>query len=79
MDDEGLISGRDSEGIFFFFAITVSKSALGPTQPPMPWVLGPLSPRIRRPGPEIHYLSPFSVEVKNVWNYTSIPIDVFMA
>jgi hypothetical protein len=35
----------------FQFSIS-SKPALGPTQPPIQWVLGNLSPGVKRPGRE---------------------------
>jgi hypothetical protein len=60
------------EGIFFLFA-TASISALGPTQPPIQWVPGPLSPRVKRPVREADNSHSSSAEVKNVWSYTSIP------
>jgi hypothetical protein len=34
------------------FLTTASRSALGPTQPPIQWVLGALSLGVKRPGRE---------------------------
>jgi hypothetical protein len=53
-----------------FLLSTASKPALGPTQPPIQWVLGALSLGVKRPGHEANH-SPPSTEVKNVWRYTS--------
>jgi hypothetical protein len=66
-------SGFDSRqelGIFHF-AIQ-SRTALGPTQPPIQWVPAVLSPGVKRPGCEADHSPPSSVEVKNAWSYTSI-------
>jgi hypothetical protein len=46
---------------------------LGPTQPPIQWVLEALSPRIKRPGREADHSPPTSAEVKKMWIYTSTP------
>jgi hypothetical protein len=42
----------------------VSITALGPTQPPIQWVLGALSLAIKRPGLEADRSHPFNAEVK---------------
>jgi hypothetical protein len=49
---------------FFLFA-TVSRPALGPTQPPTKWVLGVLSLGIKRPEREANHSPPSSAEVKD--------------
>jgi hypothetical protein len=41
------------------------RSVLGPTQPPIQWVPGALSPNIKRPGREADHSPPSSVDVKN--------------
>jgi hypothetical protein len=58
-------------GIFLF--TTASRTALGPTQPPLHWVLGALSLGIKGPGREADHSSPSSAEVNNAWSYTSTP------
>jgi hypothetical protein len=58
-------------GIFLF--TTASRTALGPTQPPIQWVLGALSLEVKRPGREADHSPPSSAEAKNAWNYTSTP------
>jgi hypothetical protein len=55
------------------------RPALGPTQPPIQWVLGALSPGVKRQGREAGHSPPTSVEVKKTWIYTSTPTYVFMA
>jgi hypothetical protein len=42
----------------------VSRAGLGPTQPPIQWVLGALSLGINRPGREADYSPPSSAKVK---------------
>jgi hypothetical protein len=56
-----------------------SRSAVGPTQPPIQWVPGALSLGVKRPGREADHLSPSSVEVKNAWSHTSTSQYAFMA
>jgi hypothetical protein len=46
-------------------------AALGPTQPPIPWVLGAApSLEVKRPESEAEHSPPFSAEFKNEWSYT---------
>jgi fatty acid desaturase len=54
-----------------FLFNSVSIPALGPTQPPITWVLGALIPAVRQLGHETDHSSPSSAEVKNAWNYTT--------
>jgi hypothetical protein len=42
----------------------------GPTQPPIQWIPGDLSPGAKRPNREINVL-PTSAEVKNAWSNIS--------
>jgi hypothetical protein len=62
-----------------FLFSTSSRPALVPTQPPIEWVRGALSPEIKRQGREADHLSPTSAEVKKMWIYTSIPPYALMA
>jgi hypothetical protein len=64
-------------GIFFPFH-TASSPALGLTQPPIQWVPGGLSLRVKRPGRETDHSPPSSAEVKNAWSYTSTPIRLIV-
>jgi len=52
---------------------------LGPTQPPIQWVLRAINPGVKRPGREGDNSSPSSVEVNNAWSYTSTQQYVFMS
>jgi hypothetical protein len=52
---------------------TVSRTALGPTQPHIQWVIGALSLGVKRPGREADHSPPSTAEVKNAWSYTSAP------
>jgi hypothetical protein len=61
-----------------FLFSTLPRPALGPTQPPIIWVLGALSPGVKRPGREVDYSPPASAKVKKMWLYTSTPPYVFM-
>jgi hypothetical protein len=56
-----------------FLFTTVSRTVLGPTQPPIQLVQGALSLGVKRPGREADEPPPSIAEVKNAWNYTSIP------
>jgi hypothetical protein len=73
------VLGFDSwQGLGIFLFTTVSRTALGPTQPPIQWVLGALSLGVKRPGREADLSPPSSAKV-NAWSYTSTPPYVFMA
>jgi hypothetical protein len=50
-----------------------------PTQPPIQWVPGALSPGIRRSVREADHSPPASAEVKKMWIYTITPPYSFMA
>jgi hypothetical protein len=58
---------------------STSRLVLGSTQPPIQWVLGALSPGVKRPGREADHSPPTSAEVKKMWTYTSTPPYTFMA
>jgi hypothetical protein len=47
-----------------------SRPALGPTQRPIQWVPGALSPGVKRQGREADDSQPTSAEVKKMWIYT---------
>jgi hypothetical protein len=53
---------------------TALRPALGPTQPPIQWVLG-----AKRPVREADPSPPTGAEVQKTWIYTSTPPYVFMA
>jgi hypothetical protein len=58
--------GFDSwQELEIFLYSTVSRLALGPTQPPIQWVLGALSLGVKRPGHEAESSPPSSAEVRN--------------
>jgi hypothetical protein len=57
-----------------FLSITVSISALGPTQPPIQWVPGVLSLGVNRPGREADHPPPSSAEDECVELYFHSPI-----
>jgi hypothetical protein len=46
------------------YSLTASKTALGPTQPPIQWVPGAVSLGVKRPGHEADHSLPSSAEVK---------------
>jgi hypothetical protein len=59
------VLGFDSwRGLGIFLFITASRTALGPTQPPIQWVPGVLSLVVKRPGREADHSSPSSAEAK---------------
>jgi hypothetical protein len=61
IDRRGSTPGRSQ--IFLFS--TVSRPALGPTQPPFRWVPRAISPRVKRLGREADHSPPSSAEVNN--------------
>jgi hypothetical protein len=61
---------RQGKGIYLF--VTASISALGPTQPPVPWIPWALSLGVKRSGREADRSPPSSAEDKNSWSCTSI-------
>jgi hypothetical protein len=63
-----LVKHRDN------FTLPLSILAVGPNQLPTQWM-----PGVKLPGRESDHLYPTSAEVKNAWNYTSTPRNVFMA
>jgi hypothetical protein len=63
---------------FFLFSKS-SRPALGSTQPPMQWVLGALSPGVKRPEREADHSPPTSAEIKRMWTYTSTTPYTFMS
>jgi hypothetical protein len=59
------VLGLDSrQGLEIFLFITVSRTALDPTQPLIPWVPGAFSLVVKRPGLEADHSPPSSAEVK---------------
>jgi hypothetical protein len=46
---------------------------MGPTQTPIQWVTGALSPGVKWQGRDADHSPTSSAEVKNAWNYTSTP------
>jgi hypothetical protein len=61
------VLGFDSRrrlGIFLF--TTLSRTALGPTQPPIQWIPGVLFLGVKWPGRETDHSPPFSAEVKEL-------------
>jgi hypothetical protein len=66
------VLGFDSRpGLGIFLFTTASRTALGPTQPPIQWVSGALSLGVKRPGLEADNSLPSRAEVKNEWDCTS--------
>jgi hypothetical protein len=60
-----IFSVDDSQqGLGIFLFTTASTTALGPTQPPIQWVPGALSMRVKQPGHEADHSPPSSAEVK---------------
>jgi hypothetical protein len=56
------INSRRGMGIFLF--TIASRTALGPTQPPIQWVPGAFSMRVKRPGREADHSPPSSAKAK---------------
>jgi hypothetical protein len=65
--DDRAIGVRYPAGASIFPLSSVSRPALGPTQPPVQRVPGVLSPGVKvRPGRDADHSSPSSAEVNNV-------------
>jgi hypothetical protein len=61
------LDGRGSNparGNIFLFS-TISRPAVGPTQPPIQWVPGPIFPAVKRRKRGADHSLPSSTEVKN--------------
>jgi hypothetical protein len=63
---------------FFLFA-TACRQAVGPTQPPIPWVPAAFSPRVKRQGHKTDRSPLSNAEAENAWSYTTTPQYVFTA
>jgi hypothetical protein len=68
LDDRGFESRQELGNVLF---TTASRPALGPTHPPIQWVIGALSLGVKWPEREAYNSSPPSAEAKNAWSYTS--------
>jgi hypothetical protein len=70
LNDRGSeFESRQGQEFYFFMS---SRPALGPTQPPIQWVPGALSPGVKRPGREADHSPPTNAEVKKMWFYISL-------
>jgi hypothetical protein len=68
------VLGFDSlRGLGIFLFTTASRTALGPTQPPIQGVRGSLSLGLKRPGREAYHSPHLVPSSKNEWNYISTP------
>jgi hypothetical protein len=73
LDDRGVgVPSPDRVKKFLFY--TLSRPTLGPTQPPIEWVLRALSPGVKRPVREADHSPPSSAEVKKLYLYIQSPI-----
>jgi hypothetical protein len=63
LDDAGIALPCPGRGNNFHFFVS-SRPALGPTQPPIQWVIGALSPGVKRPRRYTNHSPPISAEVK---------------
>jgi hypothetical protein len=63
--DDPVSGVRFPAGLGIFLFTTASRTALGPTQPPIQWVPGAISLGVKRPGREADHSPSSSAEVKN--------------
>jgi hypothetical protein len=75
-EELGVLGFDSRRGLGIFLFTIASRTAPGPTQPPIQWVPGTLSLGINHPGREADHSPPSSVEVKNAWSHTSTPQNV---
>jgi hypothetical protein len=60
----GVLGFDSRRGLGILLFTTASRTALGPTQPPIQWVPGAVSLGLKRPGREADYSHPSSAEVR---------------
>jgi hypothetical protein len=70
----GSVSGGARDIYFLYRNLTGSGA-----HPAHSVIIGAISTRVKRPGPESYHSIPSSAEVNNVWSHTSILVFVFMA
>jgi hypothetical protein len=75
----GQLGFNFQQGQEIFLFSTVYRSALGPAQPPIRWILGTLSLGVKLPGHKADHLHPFSAEVKNGGAVPPLSQYTFMA
>jgi hypothetical protein len=73
LDDRGSRVRFPTEGVGIFLFTTASRTALGPTQPPIQWVRGAHSLGVKRLRRDAYHSPPSSTEAKNAWSYASTP------
>jgi hypothetical protein len=77
--DDGAVGVGSPERVRNLLFSASSRSALGPTQSPIQWVPGSLSPGVKRSGRGADHSPPTSAEVKKIRIYASIPPYALMA
>jgi hypothetical protein len=60
----GVLGFNSQQGLGIFFFITASRMALGLTQPPIQWIPGALSLRVKQLGHEVDHSPLSSAKVK---------------
>jgi hypothetical protein len=74
----GVLGFDSRRGLGIFLFTTTSRTALGPTQPPIQWIPGALSLGVKRPVREADHSPPSSAEVKEwVEPYLHSPIRLY--
>jgi hypothetical protein len=73
----GMEDRSSSDRVKIFLFSTSSRSALGPTQPPIQWVRVAISSGVKRPRREADNSPPTGAEDNKMWIYTSIPLYAF--
>jgi hypothetical protein len=66
-------------GARIFYISMLSRLGLEPTQPPIKWISGALSPGVKWPRRQADHSPPTSAKVKKMWVYTSVFPYIFMA
>jgi hypothetical protein len=68
--DDRRFESRQGLGIFLF--TTVSRTVLGPTQPPIEWVPGALSLGLKRPGREADFIIIIIIIIITITEITTV-------
>jgi hypothetical protein len=73
-----ILQFNSQQGLGIFLFTTTSRLTLGPTQPPIQWVLGTLSLRVKQPGHEADHSPPLMLRSRTHGAIPAILQYIFM-